>query len=70
VTPVNCKLVNGLFQHHDQQILKEVGTVVTGPRSMFALNLTQMQSAVQEVVYGAVHRTADKSVQFLSVYLM
>jgi len=34
VTPVQRKLFDKLFQHHKQQLLQEVGTEATGPRSV------------------------------------
>jgi len=36
VTPSKRKLFNKLFQHDDQQLLLEVKTNATGPRSIFA----------------------------------
>jgi len=39
VTPVKFKLFNKLFQNHTQQLLQEVGTKATGPRSTFTKKL-------------------------------
>jgi len=64
VTPVKCKLFDKSFQHHKRQLLQEVGTEVTGPRSTFAKKLTQMKTAAEEEVYGAANMTADKRVEF------
>jgi hypothetical protein len=64
MTPVKRKLFDKLFQHHQRQILQEVGTKATGPRSTFAKKLTQMKTAAEEEVYGAVNIAADKRVEF------
>jgi len=42
VTPVECKLFDKLFQHHEGQLLQEVWTKATGPRSTFAKKLAEM----------------------------
>jgi len=64
MTPVKRKLFDKLFQHHEQQLLQEVGTKATGPRSIFAKKLAQIKTAAEEEVYGAVNLTADKRVEF------
>jgi len=64
VTPAKRKLLDRLFQHHERQLLQEVGTKATGPRSIFAKQLVQMMTAAEEEAYGAVNMTADKRVQF------
>jgi len=64
VTPAKRKLFDELFQHHERQLLQEVGTKATGPRSIFAKKLAQMKTAAEEGAYGAVNMTADKRVQF------
>jgi len=46
------------------QILQEVGTKATGPRSIFAKKLAQLTTAAEEEVYGAVNMTADQGVEF------
>jgi len=64
MTPVKCKLFNKLFQHHERQLLQEVRTKATGPRSTFPKKLAQMKTAAEEEVYGAVNMTADKREEF------
>jgi len=64
VTPVKLKLINKLFQHHEQQLSQEVRTKATGPRYTFAKKLTQMKTAAEEEVYGVANMTADKRVEF------
>jgi len=62
MTPVRRKLFNKLFQHHKRQLLQEVGTKATGPRSIFAKTVAQIKTAAEEEVYRAVNMTADKRV--------
>jgi len=64
MTPVKCKLFNKLFQHHERQLLQEVGTKATSPKSIFAKKLAQIKTAAEEEVYGAINMTADKRVEF------
>jgi len=64
MTPVKGKPFDKLFQHQEQQLLQEVGTKATCPRSIFAKKLAQMKTAAEEEVYGAVNMTADKPVEF------
>jgi hypothetical protein len=64
MTPVKRKLFDKLFQHHERQLLQEVGTKATGPRSTFAKKLAQMKTAAKQEVYGAVNMTADKREEF------
>jgi len=64
MTPVKPELFDKLFQHHERQLSHDVGTKATGPRSIFANKLAQMQTAADEEVYGAVIMTADKHVEF------
>jgi len=64
VTPAKRKHFNKLFQHHERQLLQEVGTKATGPRSIIAKKLAVMKTAAGEEAYGAVNMTADKRVQF------
>ena len=60
MTPVKPKLFDKLLQHHQRQLLQEVGTKATGPRSTFAKKLAQMKTAAEEEVYGAINMTADE----------
>jgi hypothetical protein len=64
LTPANRKLFNKLLQHHERQLLQEVGNMATGPRSIFAKRLAQMKTSAEDEAYGAVNMAADKSVQF------
>jgi len=64
VTPAKRKLFDKLFQHPKRQLLQEVGTKATGPRSTFAKKLAQIKTAPEEAVYEAVNMTANKRVEF------
>jgi len=64
VTPAKRKLFDKLFQHHERQLLQEVGTKGTGPRSKFAKQLALLKTAADDEVYGAANKTADKRLQF------
>jgi len=64
MTPVNGEIFNKLFQHHVQQLLQELGTKATGPRSAFAKNLGQMPTAADEDVSGAVIITTNQCVEY------
>jgi hypothetical protein len=64
VTPAKRKLLDKLFQHHERQLLQEVGIKGTGPRSIFAKQLALMKTAAEDEVYGAANMTADKPLQF------
>jgi hypothetical protein len=64
VTPAKRTLFDKLFQHHERQLLQEVGTKGTGPRSKFAKQLALMKTAAEDEVYGAANMTADKRLQF------
>jgi len=63
-TPVRRKLFDKVFQHHERQLLQEVGTKATGPRRRFAKKLAQMKTAPEEDACRAVNMTADNGVQF------
>ena len=64
MTPVQHKLFDELFQHHERQLLQEVGTQATGPRSTFTNKLVQMKTAAKGEGSGEVNITADKPVEF------
>ena len=64
VTPAKCQLFDKLFQRHDRQLLQEVGTRATGPRSKFAKELAIMKAATEAETYGVANMTADKRLQF------
>ena len=59
VTPAKRKLFDKLFQHHEIQLLQEVGTKGTGPRSIFTKQLALMITAAEDKVYRAANMTAD-----------
>jgi len=60
VTPGKHKLFDTLFQNHEQQLLQEVGTKETCPRSIFAKELALRKAAVKDEAYGAANMNADK----------
>jgi len=64
VTPAKRKLFDKLFRHHEWQLLQEVGTKATGPRSIFSRKLAQLKTAAEEEAWGAVNMTTDKRVKF------
>jgi len=64
LTFVKCKLFDKLFQYHLQQLLQEVGTMATGPRSSFAKKLIQTRTTTEEDISGVGNMTADKHVEF------
>jgi len=64
VIPAKLKLFDKLFQHHEQQLLQELGTKGTGPRSIFAKQIALIKTAAEDEIYGAANMTADKRLQF------
>jgi len=64
VTPAKRKLFDRLFQCHERQLLQEVGTKATSPRSKFAKDLVLMETAAEAEAYGAANMTANKQLQF------
>jgi hypothetical protein len=48
VTPAKCKHVDKLFQYHKRQLLQEVGTKSTSPRSIFAKELAILKAAAKD----------------------
>jgi len=64
MTPDKRRLFDKLFQHHERQLLQEVRTKATGPRSIFAKKRVQMKTEAEEEVYGVVNMTADTRVEF------
>jgi len=63
VTPAKPKHFDKLFQHHERQLLEEVGTKATGPRIMFAKQLALMKTAAEDEAYGVANMTANKRLQ-------
>jgi len=64
VTPAKHKLLDKLVQHHERQLLQEVRTKATGPRSIIAKKLARLTTAAEDEAYRAVNMTTDKRVQF------
>jgi len=64
VTPAKHKLFDKLFQHHKRQLLQEVGTKATSPRSIFAKQLAVLKTAAENEASGAANMSADKPLQF------
>jgi len=65
VTQVKQKLFDGLFQHHERQLVQDVGTEATSPRSRFAKELARRKAAAKDEAYGVAHMTTNKPLQFL-----
>jgi len=63
VTPAKRKLFDKLFQCHERQLLQEVGTKATGPRSKFPKHLGLKKIAATDEAYGAANMTGDKRLQ-------
>ena len=59
------KVFNKLFQDQERQLLREVGTTATGPRSTVAKIHAHMTSPADEESNKAVNMNADKRVQCL-----
>jgi len=64
ITPVKHKIFDKSFQLQKRQLLKQVETKATGPRSTFATKLAHMMTAAKGYIYGAVNMTTDKPVEF------
>jgi len=64
VTPAKRKLFDKLFERHERQLLQEVGTKATGPRSKFAKDLPLKKTAAEEEAYGAANITTDEQLLF------
>ena len=63
-TPSKGKLLDKLFQCHERQLLQEVRTKATSPRSKFAKALALKKIAAEDEAYVAANMTADKRLQF------
>jgi len=48
-----------------RQLLQEVGTQAASPRTTFAKNLAEMETAAEEEVRAAVTMTGNKRVEYL-----
>jgi len=64
VTPAQRNFFDELFQRHERQLLQEVGTKATGPRSKFAKEHALKKSATEDEAYGVANMTADQRLQF------
>jgi len=60
VTPAKRKLFDKLFQRHERQLLQEVRTKKTSPRSIFTKQLALMNTTAEDQAYRAANMTADK----------
>jgi len=54
------KLFNKYFQHHEWQLLQEVGTKLTSPRSIFAKQLALMKTTAEDEAVRMANITANK----------
>jgi hypothetical protein len=64
VTLAKRKIFDKLFEPHERQLLQQVRSKATGPRSKFATDLAVLKAAAEEEGYGAANITADKRLQF------
>jgi len=64
VTSAKRKLFAKLFQNHERQLLQEVGTKATGPRSIFATELPLRNAAAHDEAYCAAIMTTNKQPRF------
>jgi len=64
VTPVKCKFSDTLFQHHERQLFQELGTIATGPRSIFPNWVAQRKTAAEELVRSVANMMADVGVKY------
>jgi len=62
--PVTHKLFSKLFQHLELQLLQEVGTMTTSPRSTYVKRFAPMKTLAGDEVSGAVNITADICMDF------
>jgi len=60
VIPAQLKLFDKLFQHHEWQLLQEVGTQAIDPRSIFAKEHALMKTTTDDEAYGVANMTTDK----------
>jgi len=63
VTPVNYKLFDQLLQHHVQQLLQEIRSEITAPRSIFGEKHAEMKTAEEEQVYRAANVTSKRCME-------
>jgi hypothetical protein len=60
VAPSKWMLCDKLLRHHQRQLLQEVQTKATGPRSKFPKELALMETDPEDKTYGAANVTANK----------
>lgn len=64
VTPGKHKSLVELYQHHESQQLQDVGTNTTGPKSTFAKQQAQINTAAEDDIKRVAQMTADKCIRF------
>jgi hypothetical protein len=64
VTPAKRKVFHHLFQHHQRQLLPNVRTNATCPRSISGKKFAQMKTGADEEAYWTVNSNTDKRVKF------
>jgi len=64
--PAKRNLFDKLFQHHERQLLQNIGIRTTGPRSTFTKQLALMKTAAKDEAYGVANMTTDRQLQFLN----
>jgi len=64
MTPVKRKLFDKLFQCHGRQLLQEVRTKATGPKSIVAKSLALMNTAGDDEAYKMANMATNKRLQF------
>jgi hypothetical protein len=64
VTPAKRKLFQKLFLCRERQLLQEVRTKATSPRSKFAKELALKKNAAEDEAYGGANITSNKQLQF------
>jgi hypothetical protein len=64
MTPAKPTLFDKVFQHHEQQLLQEVGTKATGHRSILPKQHALLKAAAEDEASAVAHLTADKRLQF------
>ena len=58
------KVFDKSFKFHERQLLQEVGSKASGPRSKFTTDLALMKASAEDEAYGAAHMTVDKQLEF------
>jgi hypothetical protein len=63
VTPAKCQVFDKLFQLHVRQLLQDVGTKTTAPRSKFPKELALIKASFEDQADWVATITADKQPQ-------